>query len=228
MRFIVPIIMFSLLFGVDNVEEDFATLNNWKPLTFPKIERHTTYSIDENDSLTFLKAKTSGSASGIIFKESFNVYETPIVEWRWLVSNVFEEGNALEKSGDDYPIRIYIIFKYDPDKAGFFESAKYEAAKLIYDEYPPHSSLNYIWANREPKTDIIPNAYTNKAQMIALEWGSDYVGQWRNENVNLLEDYRMAFNEDPPAEASLAIMADSDNTGESATALIDYIRVLKK
>ncbi|MCK5347452.1 MAG: DUF3047 domain-containing protein, partial [Candidatus Heimdallarchaeota archaeon] len=74
----------------------------------------------------------------------------------------YRNGNAKTKEGDDYPIRIYVIFKYDPKRAGFFEKLKYNSAKLVYGEYPPHSALNYIWANKEHKERIITSAYTDK------------------------------------------------------------------
>lgn len=72
-------------------------------------------------------------------------------------------GDAATKDGDDYALRIYIIFPYDPAEASFGTKLKYNAAKLIYGEYPP-----------------------------------------------------------------LAIMSDTDNTGERATAYIDYIRVRRE
>jgi hypothetical protein len=36
-----------------------------------------------------------------------------------------------------------------------------------------------------------------------------------------------AFGEDPPSVANLAIMNDSDNTGESAVSYIDYIEIYR-
>ena len=41
----------------------------------------------------------------------------------------------------------------------------------------------------------------------------------------MLEDYKKVFGENPPETASLAIMCDSDNTGESAKAFIEFIEV---
>ncbi|UCD34648.1 MAG: DUF3047 domain-containing protein [Nitrospiraceae bacterium] len=207
------------------LREDFNDLENWKPLYFPKIDRHTTYTIEKDGENSYLKAESNASASGIVFKKEFNVFEYPVVQWRWNVSNVFEKGNAKEKSGDDYPLRIYIIFKYNPDTASFGKKVKYGIVKAIYGEYPPHSSLNYIWANRGHAEKIITNTYASEAQMIVLETGSEKAGMWIDEKVNILEDYRRAFGADPPAEASLAIMSDSDNTGEQATSFIDYIEV---
>lgn len=89
----------------------------------------------------------------------------------------------------------------------------------------PHSSLNYIWANKKYPESILPNTYTAKTQMILLQKGPERVGQWIEEKVNALEDYRKAFGMDPPTEASLAIMSDADNTGEKAVGYIDYIEV---
>ena len=180
-----------------------------------------------DDGGNYLQAASNASASGLIYKNTFNVYDYPRIRWRWMVENVYKKGNAKEKSGDDYPLRIYIIFKYDPDRAGFFESLKYSSAKRIYGEYPPHSALNYIWANRDYKEEIITNTYTDRAEMILLQKGSSNVGKWITEDVNILEDYRKAFGEDPPPIASIAVMNDSDNTGERSVSYLDYIEIYK-
>ncbi len=208
--------------------ENFETLANWKPLTFPKIPRHSTYSIQKNGEKSILVASADASASGIVHIRTFNIYQTPVIRWRWKVSNIYSKGDEKKKSGDDYPLRIYVVFKYDPEKAGVLEKAQYSAARLIYGEYPPHSSLNYIWANKNYPERILPNPYTARAQMILLQKGSERVGQWVEEKVNALEDYRTAFGADPPAIAALAIMGDADNTGEKATGFVDYIEVSAK
>jgi len=209
----------------DGFREEFNTLENWKPLTFPKIPRHSTYSIQMKDGNSFLMAEADNSASGIIYTKSFSIYKTPVIKWKWKISNIFKAGDEKKKSGDDYALRIYIVFKYDPEKAGGFERIQYSAIKVIYGEYPPHSSLNYIWANKRYPERILPNTYTAKAQMILLQKGPERAGQWIEERVNALEDYRLAFGFDPPEEAGIAIMSDADNTGEKASGFIDYIQV---
>jgi hypothetical protein len=209
--------------------EPFKSMESWEPLNFKKIDKHTQYSIDKrNPHGSYLKAESDNSASGLIWEKSFDVNESPLLRWKWKVSNIYSKGNAKEKSGDDYPIRIYVMFEYDPETVGFLESALYESAKLLYGEYPPHSSLNYIWSNKNHAEEIIPNSYTEKAQMILMQKGKTNVGKWMVEDVNILEDYRKAFGEEPPKKASLAIMSDSDNTGESTTAWIDFIELKGK
>jgi hypothetical protein len=209
------------------LREDFNDLEDWEPLYFPRINKHTRYSIATEAGQSYLKAESDASASGLVFKKEFNVFAYPHVKWRWQVSNVFSKGDARKKSGDDYPLRVYIIFKYNPDKASFSQKIKYGLAKSIYGEYPPHSSLNYIWANRSHDKQVIPNPYAEEARMIPLQSGAELSGRWVEQNINIVDDYRIAFGEDPPATASLAIMSDADNTGESAVGFIDYIEVYR-
>ena len=211
--------------GQEALHEEFATLDNWVPLTFPNIPRHSTYEVRKTAEGDFLVATSNNSASAIRYNREFDVYRYPVVRWRWKVDNVYVRGNLLRKSGDDYPLRVYVMFKYDPDRASFGQRAQYALAKLIYGAYPPQSSLNYIWANRAEEQGIHPSPYTDRARMIVLRAGTAQLGQWLEEKVNIVDDYRKAFGTEPPATASLAIMNDSDNTGEAATSSMGYIVV---
>lgn len=209
------------------VDGGFYDLQNWRPLVFSKIKKQTVYSIEKDNDRSYLKAESNASASGLVLKKEFNVYEYPRVKWRWKVSNVYQKGNAEEKSGDDYPIRVYVIFRYDPDKASLGKRLKYGLARTLYGEYPPHSSLTYIWESRKQNRRVITNAFAEESKMIVLEAGREKVGRWQEEEVNIVTDYEEAFGSSPPPVASLAIMNDSDNTGEGAVSYIDFIEVFK-
>ncbi len=206
------------------LREDFDDLQRWKPLTFPKIGRHSSYGVSAGEGGGVLEASSDDSASGIVYEKEFDIYRCPRLRWRWKVSRTYSGGDATRKSGDDYPARLYIIFPYDPSAAGFGERIAYGAAKAIYGEYPPRRALNYIWANRPLGRRYIPNAYTERAMMIPLR-GPGEVGEWVIEEVDLLRDYREAFGEDPPARASLAFMNDGDDTGESSVSWVDFIEL---
>ncbi len=207
--------------------EDFNNLENWKPFFLPGIKRHSTYTIEKENDNCYLKAESHASASAIIFKESFNVYEFPCARWRWKVMNVYAKANPRTKKGDDFPIRIYIMFLYDPSQAGIFERLKYGLAKKLYGQYPPQSSLTYVWANKEDPERIVTSPYTNRAKMIFLEKGTAKIGTWVDEEVEILDDYRKAFGKNPPEKAAIAVMNDSDDTGESSVSYLDYLEVFK-
>jgi DUF3047 family protein len=208
--------------------EDFASLDNWKPFYFPKIEKHSAYSIERNKGRRYLKAESSASASAIVFREPFNVYDYPNVRWRWKIERVYKKGDTKTKAGDDYPLRVYVMFEYDPEQAGAFEKMKYGLLKSLYGVYPPHSSLNYVWANKEQAETIATSPYTDQSKMVLLQKGAKKAGTWQDESVDIVEDYQKAFGKKPPTRARLAIMNDSDNTGESSVSYVEYIEVFRR
>jgi hypothetical protein len=190
----------------------------WKPLTFKKIDRHTRYTLLKDGDAVVVKAVAESSASGLVREIKINPKEYPIVQWRWKITNILKKGDVRRKEGDDYPARIYVTFEYDSRKLGFFEKAKYEAIRLIYGQYPPIGAINYIWESKAPKGTAIPNPYTNRVIMIVMESGETRLNQWVSEERNIYEDYKNAFGQEPPLISGVAIMTDTDNTGESATA----------
>lgn len=200
----------------------------WKPLTFKKIKQHTRYSLVADNGVVVVKALSNSSASGLIRKVEINPKIYPVVTWRWKVTKIYTNGDVTKKKGDDYPARIYITFKYDPDKAGFFEKIKYETAKTLYGEYPPIAALNYIWASNAHKGTIVPNPYTDQAMMIAVESGAQKLNNWVEEVRNIYQDYKKAYGEEPPLISGVAIMTDSDNTKESAVSFFGDITFRKE
>lgn len=209
------------------LREEFNDLADWRPVTFPKIKEHSQYTVENLGRESVLRAESRASASAIVYRIPFNAYEHPRLRWRWKVENVYEKGNARTKAGDDYPLRIYVLFEYDPEKADLYEAFRYGLAKAIYGEYPPHSALNYIWASRENEGGTLTNPYASNAKMIVLQKGRKNLGRWIVEERNILEDYRRAFGTDPPARATLGIMNDSDNTGEASVAYVGFIEVFR-
>jgi hypothetical protein len=64
--------------------------------------------------------------------------------------------------------------------------------------------------------------------MIVVESGPDRVGQWVTEERNVYEDFRRAFGREAPMISGLALMTDTDNTGETATAWYGDISFLSR
>lgn len=228
---ILAVIIFTMSENINSEEiqlymrEDFSSLENWDPFIFNNIDRNTDYSIDSQYSESYLKIFSNNSASALINKHKFDVHQYPFIKWRWMISNTYNKGDAAVKSGDDYPIRVYVIFEFEPEKASFRKRAQYALYKAINGRYPPGSSLNYIWANREASSRILTNSYSSQSKMIILEAGDKNAGIWMEETVNILDDYRQAFGSEPPNRASIAIMGDADNTRETSEAYVDFIEI---
>ena len=109
----------------------------------------------------------------------------------------------------------------------FFEKVKFELIKLVYGQYPPTESVNYIWGSKAPIGTITPNPYTDHVQMIGTQSGNQRAGEWVTEERNIYEDYKKAFCKEPRNISGVAIMTDTDNTKESATSYFGDI-VFKK
>lgn len=193
-----------------------ATPPSWRPLSFKDIDNRTAYRLVRQDSTVVMKATSDGGAAGLVTRQRIDPMEYPIVEWRWKVDNVLEQGDARKKSGDDYPARLYITFDYEG--LGLGGRLKLQALKLLgYDDIPTRA-LNYLWANTVERGRILPNPYTDWVMMVPVRSGDTHAGQWMREQRNIVEDYRAAFGEDPPVINGIAIMTDTDNTGGAVTA----------
>jgi hypothetical protein len=166
----------------------------------------TRYEVVREDGQLCIKATSEASASALYYEIEFDPRDYPFLAWRWKVSNILAKGDELNKEGDDYAARVYVVFP----------SALFWRTKAI----------NYIWANKLPAGQAVPNPFTSNACMIAVQSGPSLVGQWLEEKRDLLEDYRKCFGEDPGKAGAVAIMTDTDNTGEQAVAWYCPIRLI--
>jgi hypothetical protein len=202
--------------------------SGWEPLRFQMIPQQTQYTLVSDSGMTVIRAISQASASGLTRKISINPKDYPIIQWRWKISNIYHKGDVTHQKGDDYPARLYVTFAYNPDESEVLEKTRYAFARLFYGAYPPGGAINYIWASNSPVGTIVPNPYTDRSRMIVLESGDSRSNQWIQEERNVYADYQKVFGTEPPLIAGVAIMTDSDNTGESATAFYGDIIFRKK
>ena len=158
----------------------------------------TEYTWTKEGDRSYVRATSKGTASGLYYKIEYDPKQYPYITWEWKVDNIIAGGDATRKSGDDYGARVYVVFP-----AFFFWNTK---------------AINYIWANRLPKEEMIPNPYTSNNIMISIESGRTETGKWISETRNVYEDYKHFFGREPSKVGAVAIMTDSDDTGESVSA----------
>ena len=192
--------------GVQVIDDFNQGLNpNWQSKQF---KGQTEYSITTDAGEKVLMAQSTGGASALVFAKQYALRDYPILTWRWKVQQIIRSGDERSKAGDDYAARVYIVFPH-----WFF---------------PMTRSINYIWANKLPKGSILPSSYAANSVMLAVESGPDLTGRWLTERRNVREDYRRIFGAEPPAVGAIAIMTDTDDTGESALAWYDDLRIEKQ
>ena len=193
------------LSGEELLIDDFSTglSPHWQPKSFVGETRYTPVTIDGRKAL---EAESRASASGLVYEKKIDALQLPILSWSWKIDGVLAKGDATTRKGDDYAARIYVVFP-----SFFFWRTK---------------AVNYIWANKLPKGTTVFNRYTANDAMIAVESGNGLAGRWLEEKRNIRDDFKSCFGEDPPMIGAIAIMTDTDNTGETATAYYGPIRLL--
>lgn len=199
-------ILLSLIFlgisaSAESIRIDFTEgLKGWEEKVF---KGHTDYRIVEKDGYPVLHAQSNGSASALIYRNDIDPGLFPKIRWRWKIDRVLKDGHAGIKSTDDYPARIYVIF----------------------DSWLPNyaRSINYIWASRLERNAVVVSPYYRRSIMLAVESGNQKAGDWVVQERNLLEDYQRVFGGKIPRIKAVAVMTDTDDTGENAQAWYDWI-----
>jgi hypothetical protein len=207
--------------------ENFNDLNNWETFKFGAGKHESVFLIDSLSGQPVLRAESDASASGYIGNWRFDPYQYPFVCWRWKVERHIPNADGRTKDTDDYPLRIFVIFREDESELNLFQKIQNAALKLVYGFDPPHSSISYVWSNSQDHDSTYSSPYTDDVQIICLRNSADIMSGWRDEQVNLLDDYRRCFNKSPPSVAAVAVMCDSDNTGKSSLAFLDFIQVAR-
>jgi hypothetical protein len=182
----------------------------WQPLAFPKIERHTRYTIASEDGNPVLHAESECSASGLLHPlHAVDLARTPLLRWRWRIDEGLAPADERSKAGDDFAARVYVTFVFEPERASLLRRAARRLATAVYGEAMPGSSLTYVWASHEAVGARWSSAYTASAQMIAAASGAP--AGWREVEVDLPLDYERSFSHPAPAPLFLALMTDSDD-----------------
>jgi hypothetical protein len=194
----------------------------WHELRFRNGVKPTVYTLVQDGAQVVLKASAQASASGLIHELNVDPLVYPRLQWRWKVPQVLRASDPARKSGDDYPARIYVTFT----KRAADRTLRDRLLRLFYGREIPDAAINYVWDTHTAVGTILPNAYTSRVQMIVVESGPAKLHQWVSEERNLYADYQQAFGGRPASISGIALMTDTDDTGESAEAYYGDIRLL--
>lgn len=171
-------------------------LSGWEEESFVG---HTDYQLLSEANRTVLQAKTNASASGLFREIDIDLNKTPYLNWSWKVDSIYRGNDERSKQGDDYPARIYVVVS-----GGLF--------------FWKTRAINYVWSSNQSVGSRWDNAYTGNAKMIAVQSGGDKIGQWVMEKRNVRQDLKRLFGKEIDRIDAVAIMSDSDNTKQHASA----------
>jgi hypothetical protein len=178
-------------------EFSLATLDGWEQKVF---KGKTQYQFVDDKQIKVLRADSHAGASGLLREMNVDLNKTPILNWSWRVNKSLENIDERSKAGDDYVARIYIVVS---GGLAFWNT----------------KSLNYVWSSKQAVGSEWPNAFAkNNVIMIALQSGNTAAGQWHQQQRNIRADFKRYFGTDVDSIDAIAIMTDTDNSGQKATA----------
>ncbi len=205
-RIIVIIILFSShtpsIYGDVVGRFQQGDLDGWE---VKKFEGETEYTLVEDLEGYALQASSDASASGLHKAVKIDLTRTPYLNWSWRVKGTLSDIDETTKQGDDYAARVYVV-----RKKGLLSLSSL--------------AISYVWSSHQPEDTLWPNAFTEKAAMIAVRNGDADAGQWVSEKRNVRKDFKRAFGSDVTQVDVVAVMTDTDNSGQSAEASYGNIR----
>jgi hypothetical protein len=199
----------------------------WRVWHLSAFKRPTEYRLVDHQGRTVVFARARSSASGLVFPISIDLKEYPRLHWHWNVGALINGADNTKRHLEDSPVRIVIAFDGDRSKLPLEERLFAEQFRMFTKQEFPYALLMYIWENRAPVGTVIENVNTARIKMIVADSGEDRLGTWREQTRNVYEDFKRAFGEEPPRVRSIAIMTDTDNTGEVAEAYYGDLSFLR-
>jgi hypothetical protein len=197
----------------------------WRISTLPNVKRATHYALVADGGTVVLRAQANASMASVTHALKLDPNVLPVIAWRWKISNILKKSDIHTKAGDDFPARVYVLFDYDIRKLSILQRAKMYLARSRFGKDVPAAALCYVWDGKAPVGTSVWSPYTDRVRVIVVESGSANLNRWREVQRDIVADFRAAFGEDPPAISGVAVASDTDNTGESVTALFGDIRL---
>lgn len=160
----------------------------------------TVYKVVQENDREMLSATSQGAASGLFLEQKIDLRRTPVLHWSWKVTRLMEGLDESRKNGDDFAARVYVVAR---GGLAFWRTR----------------ALSYVWSGSRPVGTMWPSPFTANAVLIAAQSGRERLGAVIDEKHNIRQDWQRAFGEDITTIDAVAIMTDSDNSGQSAAAL---------
>ncbi|WP_158590567.1 DUF3047 domain-containing protein [Salinisphaera sp. LB1] len=180
-----------------------GSLAAWEHKSF---KGETRYRLVGHGNARTLEATCDASASAIALRRKVDLRRTPVLRWEWRVDHIYPGLDGTTRAGDDYPARVYVI---------------HDGGVMLWRT----RAVNYVWANSEPRGAHWPNAFTDKAMMVAVQSGPPAdPDTWVAESRNVRADFKRFYGLDLHQIDGVALMTDCDNSGRSGRAEYRNIR----
>jgi len=218
------------LLGFKKAEAE-SVPDGWELLTYFRT-RHNTLSMEEEGGAIVLHVRSLGSASAVMKRVNMRVETFPLLVWRWKVNRVVGMAVEHDRTRNDSAARLRTVFgrpipespARPPEVDDLLKAFGFQKSGAE----PSGYKIDYIWATRLPRGEIIAYPGERDHKVIALESGKERTGRWVWEERNLKEDFNRCFQTAPPPLIAVVVLTDTDDTNEGIRAAYSSIVVMHR
>jgi len=210
------------VFEIENFEDEevgklpkrwFNQKGEAKPITYSGELRETYhYEVleeEENKFLRFNGKRGKHMSYPLLNSENLDIYETPVLSWKWRVHEIPAGANENESDKNDVAASIYVAF---------------DLGRVLFKKVP--KTIRYTWSSTLPVGTELSKFYGNQ-KIIVVGMGDNKIGEWQSFDRNIVEDYKRLFGDPPPNKPiAILILSDADNASNISKA--DYDDLLLK
>lgn len=150
------------------------------------------YTIQQENGNHYLHARDDGTS--IIIRKKFRSWdpkEYPLLAWRWRARVLPKGGDERNPPTNDSANAVYVVLSEN-----LFHIPK---------------TLKYVWSTTAPVGTAYRRPGIGRPYVIVIESGTKHLGTWMSEKVNVYEDYRRLFGENPPDQAvGIGVLTDGN------------------
>lgn len=164
------------------------------------------FSIHSENGDHFLRIDTRGGNTTIGKRFGYSPDRFPYLSWRWRAHVLPKGAREDRKRLNDSGAAVYVVFR-----------GTLWLNKII----------KYVWSTALQAGTDTESPHNGRVKVVVLQSGSERLGEWITEHVDVYGDYVRLFGGRPPEVEAVAVMSDADNTGSRARADYDDFRVSK-
>jgi hypothetical protein len=149
------------------------------------------------------------------------------LSWRWRVDLPLELADLATKKGDDAALKVCVMFDQPLADIPLLQRATLALARAATGQAVPHATVCYVWDKHYPAGTSGSNLYSARVRYIVL--GGPPLGQWTPQRRRVNDDFQSLFGKESPTTppvTTVAVGADSDNTGGRSVAYLSQLRWL--
>jgi hypothetical protein len=192
--------------------DDFSTAKvgelpaDWK---LRKDSAKETYRVAEEAGIRFLRATAKDLGVQAAKEYEWDLGAYPMLVWSWRPLEFPKGGDERDSKTNDSALAVYMLVPY----------SRVRGPKAV----------KYIWSEKVPIGTRL-DSNMGLTQVRVLRSGApEKRGEFVEERVNVLEDYKKYFNEkETPKPAGIAVLTDSDDTNSSAQGDYANFRVCRQ